>query len=100
VHDAGPQTTELGCCAQAPLPLQVPVLPHVPLGAQPPFGSATPGPRFAHVPALFRLHALQAPQLATLQHTPSTQKPLPHWLGNVQGIPRPVWLTQVVPLQK
>ena len=28
---------------------------------------------FEQVPAPFRLHALQAPQLATLQHTPSTQ---------------------------
>ena len=55
---------------------------------------------FEQVPAPFRLHALQAPQLATLQHTPSTQKPLPHWLADVHVMPSPVWLTQVLPLQK
>jgi hypothetical protein len=54
---------------------------------------------FAHVPAPFRLHALHPPQLATLQHTPSTQLPLPHWLPDVQAIPSPVWLIQVLPLQ-
>jgi hypothetical protein len=55
---------------------------------------------FAHVPALFRLHALHVPQLATLQQTPSTQNPLPHWVADVHAVPSPVWLTQVVPLQK
>ncbi len=55
---------------------------------------------FAQVPAPFRLHALHAPQLATLQHTPSTQLPLPHWLADVQAMPCPVWLMQVLPLQK
>jgi hypothetical protein len=51
------------------------------------------------VPAPFRLHDLHPPQLATLQHTPSVQKPLPHWLAEEQAMPRPVGLTQVVPLQ-
>ena len=55
---------------------------------------------FEQVSAPFRLHALQAPQLATLQHTPSTQKALPHWLGDVQAMPSPVWLIQILPLQK
>jgi hypothetical protein len=57
-------------------------------------------PTFEQVPAPFRLHDLQAPQLATLQHTPSTQKPLPHWLADVQVMPSPVWLMQTPPLQK
>jgi len=51
------------------------------------------------VPALFRLHALQPPQLPTLQHTPSVQKPLPHSLAAVHAMPSPVWLTQALPLQ-
>jgi hypothetical protein len=55
---------------------------------------------FAHVPAPFRSHALHAPQLPTLQQTPSTQKPLPHWPGDEQGMPSPVWLIQLPLLQK
>jgi len=55
---------------------------------------------FEQVPAPFRLHALQPPQLPTLQHTPSVQKPLPHWLAAVHAMPSPVWLTHTLPLQK
>jgi hypothetical protein len=54
---------------------------------------------FEQVPAPLRLHDLQAPQLATLQHTPSTQKPLTHWPPDEHAMPSPVWLTQVLPLQ-
>jgi len=92
--------TEAGCCAHAPLPLQTPVLPHAPLGAHAPCGSATPVPTFAQVPAPFRLHTRQVPQLPTLQHTPSTQNPLAHWVADVQAMPSPVWLMQLPPLQK
>ncbi len=95
-HDADPQLTVLGCCAQAPLPLHWPVLPHVPFAAH--SESDVPAATFAHVPAL--LHALQAPQLPTLQQTPSVQKPLPHWLADEHCMPSPVWLMQVLPLQK
>jgi hypothetical protein len=95
-HDAEPQLTVLGCCAQAPLSLHRPVLPHVPFAAH--SESDLPAMTFAQVPAL--LHALQAPQLPTLQQTPSVQKPLPHSLADEQGLPSPVWLMQVLPLQK
>ena len=98
VHDVEPQLTELGCCAQAPLPLHRPVLPHAPFDGHPVSGVFTA--TFAQVPALFRLHALHAPQSPTLQQTPSTQKPLPHWLVDEQGMPSPVWLMQTLPLQK
>ena len=100
MHDPAPQLTDAGCWLHAPLPLQTPVLPHVPLGAQPPCGSAVPVATFAHVPAPLMLHARQVPHDPTLQHTPSTQNPLPHWLADVHAMPRPVWLTQVPPLQK
>ena len=36
MHEAEPQVTEAGCCAQAPLPSQTPVLPHAPFDPQPP----------------------------------------------------------------
>ena len=98
VHEVEPQLTELGCCAQAPLPSHLPVLPHVPFATQ--AESDVPAVTFEQVPALFRLHALHAPQSETLQHTLSTQKPLPHWLVDVQGIPSPIWLMQTLPLQK
>ena len=86
----------LGCCAQAPLSLHRPVLPHVPFAAH--AESDVPTATFAQAPAL--LHALQAPQSPTLQQTPSVQKPLPHWLGDEHCMPSPVWLMQVLPLQK
>jgi hypothetical protein len=48
--------------------------------------SSWPMGRFAHVPAdpatLQDLHAAVQP---LLQQTPSTQRPLPHWLARVQG---------------
>jgi hypothetical protein len=41
-----------------------------------------------HVPTLpATLHASHAPPHAVLQHTPSTQLPLPHWLAEVQVTP-------------
>jgi len=81
-HDADvPQATEVGCCVQAPLPLQTPVLPQAPFDAQRLCGSPAPAPTFAHVPGLeARLHAWQVEQAFVLQQTPSTQLALTHWL--------------------
>jgi hypothetical protein len=42
----------------------------------------------AQVPVLpARSHAWHVPLHATLQHTPSVQKPERHWLAAVQGVP-------------
>jgi hypothetical protein len=82
LHDAGAQLMLLAIWVQAPLPLQVPVLPQVPLAAQRPCGSLAVLARLAQAPALpVTLQAWQVGQLALLQQTPSTQFPLPHsWL--------------------
>ena len=82
LHDAAAQLTLLAACVQAPLPLQVPVLPQVPLAAHRACGSVTLLATLAQVPGLLpTLQAMQVPQLAVLQQTPSTQFPLPHsWL--------------------
>ena len=82
LHDAGAQLTVLAAWVQAPLPLQVPVLPQVPLAAQRPCRSVAVLARLAQVPGLpVLLQDWQVPQLTVLQQTPSTQFPLPHsWL--------------------
>jgi len=49
VQDGATHMTELGAWVQAPLPLQVPVLPQVPLAGQRACGSVTPAPTLAHV---------------------------------------------------
>jgi hypothetical protein len=74
--------TLVGCCWQAPLPLQAPVLPQVPPGAQRACGSVTLLATLAQEPRLPEtLQARQVPQLLLAQQTPSTQKLLPHsWL--------------------
>jgi hypothetical protein len=73
---------------QAPLPLQVPVLPQVPLAAQRPCGSLAVLARLAQAPALpVTLQAWQVGQLALLQQTPSTQFPLPHSWFDRQATP-------------
>jgi hypothetical protein len=55
----------------------------------------------AHIPGVpARLHALHVPQLPTLQQTPSTQKPLPHWPPSLQVAPSAFLATQLLPLQK
>jgi len=83
LQEADPQVTLVEAWVQAPAPLQVPVLPQVPLAAQRPCGSLTALATLAQVPALpATLQAWQVPQLAVPQQTPSTQKPLPHsWLA-------------------
>jgi len=82
LHDAEAQLMLLAAWVQAPLPLQVPVLPQVVPVAQRPCGSVEVLATLAQAPALaVTLHAWQVGQLALLQQTPSTQFPLPHsWL--------------------
>ena len=82
LHDAAAQLTLVAACVQAPPPLQVPVLPQVPLAPQRACGSVTVLATLAQVPALaVMLQAWQVGQLALPQQTPSTQFPLPHsWL--------------------
>ena len=88
-EQAGPlHITELLAWVQAPAPLQVPVLPQVPLAAQRACGSVTVLATLAQVPGLpATLQAMQVPQLAVLQQTPSTQFPLPHSWFERQATP-------------
>ena len=68
---------------QLPAPLQAP-LPTQP-GA-----SCWPEGVLRHVPTLpATLHDWQTPLQAELQHTPSTQLPVAHWLPCVQATPLP-----------
>jgi hypothetical protein len=81
----GAQLTVVAAWVQAPAPLQLPVLPQVPLVAQRPCGSATVLGTFVQVPRLpATLQAWQVPQPSAgvmLQQTPSMQAPLLHsWL--------------------
>ena len=79
LQEAAAQVTLVPACVQAPAPLQVPVLPQVPLAPQRACGSVTVLATLAQVPGLLpTLQAMQVPQLAVLQQTPSTQFPLPH----------------------
>ena len=81
-----PQLTVAAACVQAPEPLQVPVLPQgaVVLVGHWPLGAAVPGPMGAQVPMPLRLQALQVPHEALPQQTPSVQKPVMHWVPEVQ----------------
>src|SRR3954470_9020495 len=99
MHETGaPQDSVFGCCAQAPLPLQAPVLPQALLLGQRPCGSVTV-PTNEQVPAGLRLQAWQVGQLPALQQTPSVQKPLTHWLPALQPAPGPCLETQLAPEQ-
>jgi hypothetical protein len=82
VQDGFPHWTVVGCCWQAPPPLQAPVLPQVPFAPQRACGSVMLLATLAQVPRLpATLQAMQVPQELLPQQTPSTQKPLPHsWL--------------------
>ena len=85
---AAAQLTVVAACVQAPLPLQVPVLPQVPLAPQRACGSVTVLATLAQVPGLpATLQAMQVPQLAVLQQTPSMQLPLPHSWFERQATP-------------
>jgi hypothetical protein len=46
-----------------------------------------------------RLQASQAPAQAVLQHTPSTQLPLAHWVPAEHAVPLGRFATQTPPLQ-
>jgi len=82
LHDAPLHITPVGCCWQAPPPLQAPVLPQVPPGVQRAWGSVALLATLAQEPRLAEtLQAMQVPQALLAQQTPSTQKLLPHsWL--------------------
>lgn len=54
-----------------------------------------PTPTLEQVPAPFRLHIWQVPQLSVVQHTPSVQWLLLHWLLALQAPPFPVFSTQL-----
>jgi len=85
---AGAQVTLVPACVQAPLPLQVPVLPQVVPVAQRPCGSVTVLATLVQVPGLpLTLQDWQVPQLAVLQQTPSTQFPVPHSWFDEQATP-------------
>jgi hypothetical protein len=78
VQDAATQVTDVDAWVQAPLPLQVPVLPQMPLATHRACGSVPPLPTAAQVPRPFRLQARHVPHELVEQQTPSTQLPLEH----------------------
>ena len=86
---AARQAVVAGATAQAPAPLQVPVLPQG--GAATQRASASPVTVLAQVPAVPPVLAaeqpMQVPVQAVLQQTPSTQKPEVHCALDVQAVP-------------
>jgi hypothetical protein len=99
LQTAEPQTTVVAAWVQAPAPLQVPVLPQVPLAAQRACGSVTPPPTFEQVPTPLRLQAMQVPHEEVEQQTPSTQLPMLHSWAAAQVAPLPLSAAQTVPAQ-
>jgi hypothetical protein len=83
---ARPHAFEAGCCWQAP-ETQTPVLPHSPLLAQRPWGSAELSATFPQVPLAVALHDWHVPQLEVVQQTPSVQLALVHSLAAAQAVP-------------
>jgi hypothetical protein len=81
LHEAAPQLTLVAACVQAAAPLQVPVLPQVPLAGHCPLGAAVPAAIGAQLPSPLTLQAWQVPQGPEPQQTPSVQRPLMHWLA-------------------
>jgi hypothetical protein len=78
VHDGGMHWVSAAYFSQPPKPSQVPVVPHdgAPMSLQTPRGSATPWSVGQQVPRRpGRAQDTQPPEQATLQHTPSAQKP-------------------------
>ena len=100
MHDGAAQVVPAGYSSQAPIPLQRPFVPQVDAGvmAQSLFGSVPAGTA-AHAPSGWpvsaAMQAVQTPEHAVLQHTPSAQKPLPHWEAVEQAVPLP-WSVVVV----
>jgi hypothetical protein len=78
LQEAAAQVTLVEACVQAPIPLQVPVFPQVPLAGHWPLGAVVPDPMAAQLPAPFTLQALHVPQGPLPQQTPSVQNPLMH----------------------
>jgi hypothetical protein len=93
---AGAQVRLLGACVQAPSPLQVPVLPQVPLAAHWPDGAVALAGSAAQAPRLpVTLQAWQVPQaVLDEQQTPSMQLPLPHSCPVPQVPPSPFLVAQ------
>jgi hypothetical protein len=87
------QAVPAGYGRQAPFPSQRPSAPQPATGVarQVPRGSAAPAAAFLHTPIeLVSAHERQAPAQASLQQTPSTQKPLAHSAEAAQVCPRPL----------
>jgi hypothetical protein len=95
-QDAVPHETVVAASAQAPAPLQAPVLPHGGAGVQRFPGSVTPTGTLAQLPALVpTLHAWHSPHALVLQQTPLVQKlSVRHSLVAAQGWPRRFLLPQ------
>ena len=95
-QEAVPHETEVAASAQAPAPLQAPVLPHGGLGVQRLIGSAVPTGTLAQLPALVpTLHAWHSPHELVVQQTPLVQKlSVRHSLVAAQGWPRRFLLPQ------
>ena len=95
-QDAVPHETVVAASAQAPAPLQAPVLPHGGAGVQRFPGSVTPTGTLAQLPAAEpTLHAWHSPHALVLQQTPLVQKlSVRHSVVFAQGWPRRFLLPQ------
>ena len=89
-QDAVPHETEVAASAQAPAPLQAPVLPHGGLTVQRLPGSVIPAGTLAQLPAVVpTLHAWHSPHELAVQQTPLVQKlSVRHSVVFAQGWPR------------
>jgi hypothetical protein len=80
LQEAAPHEVLEDAWVQAPLPLHVPVLPHVVVTAHCPDGAVVPAEMAAQVPldppVSAALQAMQVPVQATLQQNPFAQKPV------------------------
>jgi hypothetical protein len=95
-QDAVPHDTVVAASAQAPAPLQAPVLPHGGAGVQRFIGSVVPTGTLAQLPALApTLQAWHMPHALEVQQTPLVQKlSVKHSLVAAQGWPRRFLLPQ------
>jgi hypothetical protein len=84
--------------AETSVPLHAPAHMPVPVhGGRLPTGAPVAGEQVpAAPPTLQAAHWLVH---AELQHTPSTQKPEPHWMLLVHGVPRPSRPVHALPMQ-
>jgi hypothetical protein len=102
-HFSGPHTVPAAYFAQPPAPSQRPLVLHIaaPWSLQTARGSAVFAATGVHVPfAEGSAQLLHAPVQASLQHTPSTQKPDAQSAFAVQAAPGTfgpqLWLTQAM----